>query len=158
MVAVNSSNGIIDNIDKQILELLQENAKLTIREIADRTDKSQTAVRSRIQRLERDLIKKYMALIDCSKLGYREMVMASLRVNSRQPLEQIKEQIEKMQRIKFAYIITGDYPIFIMAKCLDHEDSMGLIENLRNLPEVEEVKTQLVLDRIKEDPTIIIPD
>jgi len=62
-----------------------------------------------------------------------------------------------MQRIKFAYIITGDYPIFIMAKCLGHEDSMDLIENLRNLPEVEEVKTQLVLDRIKEDPTIIIP-
>jgi DNA-binding Lrp family transcriptional regulator len=157
MVAVNSSNGIIDNIDKQILELLQENAKLTIREIADRTDKSQTAVRSRIQRLERELIKKYIALIDCSKLGYREMVMASLRVNSRRPLEKIKEEIERMHRIKFAYIITGDYPIFIMAKCLDHEDSMDLIENLRNLPEVEEVKTQLVLDRIKEDPTIIIP-
>ncbi|MFX0030577.1 MAG: Lrp/AsnC family transcriptional regulator [Candidatus Hermodarchaeota archaeon] len=158
MVSINSSNGIIDDIDKQILELLQEDAKLTIREIADRTEKSQTAVRSRIQRLERDLIKKYIALIDCSKLGYREMVMASLRVNSRRPLEQIKEQIEKMQRIKFAYIITGDYPIFIMAKCLDHEDSMDLIENLRNLPEVEEVKTQLVLDRIKEDPTIIIPE
>jgi Lrp/AsnC family leucine-responsive transcriptional regulator len=157
MVAINSTNGTIDSTDKQILELLQENAKLTIREIADRTEKSQTAVRSRIQRLERELIKKYIALIDCSKLGYREMVMASLRVNSRRPLEQIKEEIEKMQRIKFAYIITGDYPIFIMAKCLDHEDSMDLIENLRNLPEVEEVKTQLVLDRIKEDPTIIIP-
>ena len=41
-----------------------------------------------------------------------------------------------------------------MAKCLVHEDSIFLIENLRNLPEVEEVKTQLVLDRIKEDPTI----
>ncbi|MFX1377354.1 MAG: Lrp/AsnC family transcriptional regulator [Promethearchaeota archaeon] len=157
MVAINSTNGTIDSTDKQILELLQENAKLTIREIADKTEKSQTAVRSRIQRLERELIKKYIALIDCSKLGYREMVMASLRVNSRRPLEQIKEEIEKMQRIKFAYIITGDYPIFIMAKCLDHEDSMDLIENLRNLPEVEEVKTQLVLDRIKEDPTIIIP-
>jgi hypothetical protein len=35
---------------------------------------------------------------------------------------------------------------------------MNLIENLRNLPEVEEVKTQLVLDRIKEDHTIIIPE
>lgn len=85
------------------------------------------------------------------------MVMASLRVNSRRPLEHIKEEIERMQRIKFTYIITGDYPIFIMAKCLDHEDSMDLIENLRNFPEVEELKTQLVLDRIKEDPSIIIP-
>jgi len=35
---------------------------------------------------------------------------------------------------------------------------MKLIDKLRNLPGVEEVKTQIVLDRIKEDTTIIIPD
>lgn len=45
-----------------------------------------------------------------------------------------------------------------MAKCLDHSDSMGLIETLRNLPGVEEVKTEIVLDRIKEDHSIIIPE
>jgi len=44
-----------------------------------------------------------------------------------------------------------------MAKCLDHEDSMNLIEKLHNLPGVEEFKTQIVLDRIKEDTTINIP-
>jgi len=41
---------------------------------------------------------------------------------------------------------------------LVQKDSMNLIEQLRNLPGVEEVKTQIVLDRIKEDTTIIIPD
>jgi DNA-binding Lrp family transcriptional regulator len=157
MASANTINGINDDTDKVILELLQEDGKMTIREIAEKIDLSQTAIRSRIQRLEKDLIKKYMAIIDCRKLGYREMVMASLRVNSRRPIQQIKEEIEMMDKIKYAYVITGDYPIFIMAKCLDHEDSMLLIEKLRNLPEVEEVKTQLVLDRIKEDHTIIIP-
>ena len=160
MVATNlqDKNFDVDGTDKQILELLQEDGKMTIREVAEQTKMSQTAIRSRIQKLEENLIKKYMAIIDCRKLGYREMVMASLRVNSRRPLEQIKEEIEHMNQIKYAYVITGDYPIFIMAKCLDHSDSMNLIENLRNLPEVEEVKTQLVLDRIKEDHTIIIPE
>ena len=85
------------------------------------------------------------------------MVMASLRVNSSHPLEKVKEQIETMEKIKFAYVITGDYSIFVMAKCLDHSDSMKIIENLRNLPGVEEVKTQIVLDRIKEDRIIVIP-
>ncbi|MBY9017345.1 MAG: AsnC family transcriptional regulator [Candidatus Lokiarchaeota archaeon] len=159
MVSINSTNEYqYDHVDKQILEFLQEDSKITNREIAEKTEMSQTAIRTRIQKLEDNIIKKYMAIIDCRKLGYREMVMASLRVNSRRPIEQIKEEIEKMYRIKYAYIITGDYPIFIMAKCLDHEDSMKLIENLRNLPEVEEVKTQIVLDRIKEDHTIIIPE
>ena len=44
-----------------------------------------------------------------------------------------------------------------MFKCLDHDNAMDLIEKLRNLPGVEEIKTQIVLDRIKEDHTIIIP-
>ncbi|MFW9773478.1 MAG: Lrp/AsnC family transcriptional regulator [Promethearchaeota archaeon] len=157
MVIANSTPGTLDAIDKQILELLQEDGKITIREIAEQTNMSQTAIRARIQKLEETFIKKYMAIIDCRKLNYREMVIASLRVNSRKPLQQIKEEIERMDKIKYAYVITGDYPIFIMAKCLDHEDSMKLIENLRNLPEVEEIKTQLVLDRIKEDHSIIIP-
>lgn len=152
------NNTVIDGTDKLILELLQEDAKITIRKIAEKTDKSATAIRGRIQRLEKELIKKYMAIIDCRKLGYREMVMASLRVNSENPLDQIKTKIEEMDKIKFAYVITGEYPLFIMAKCQNHQESMGLIEKLRNLPGVEEVKTQIVLDRIKEDHTIIIPE
>jgi len=157
-LTVNSLNNGIDKVDKQILELLQEDAKKTIREIAQQTNKSPTAIRARIQRLEDTLIKKYMAIIDCSKLGYREMVMASLRVNSTQPIEDIKAKIDRMNQVKYAYIVTGEYPLFVMFKCLDHEDAMDLIESLRNLPGVEEVKTQIVLDRIKEDHSIIIPD
>ena len=158
MVANTNQSISIDDTDREILDLIQNDGKLTIKEIADKVDKSPTAVRSRLQRLERDYVKKYVALIDCRHLGYREMVMASLRVNSQQPIEQIKARIESMDKIKYGYVVTGEYPLFIMAKCLDHEDSMKLIEKLRNLPGVEEIKTQIVLDRIKEDTTIIIPE
>ena len=158
MTVTNMKLPEIDGIDKDILDLLQNDAKITIKEISVKVGKSPTAIRSRIVRLEEKLIKKYVALIDCRQLGYREMVIASLRVNSSEPLDRIKSHIEGMKKIKFAYIVTGEYPLFIMAKCMDHEDSMGLIEKLRNLPGVEEIKTQIVLDRIKEDHTIIIPE
>jgi len=156
----------IDEIDREILDLLQNDGKITINKIAERVSeklgldkpKSATAIRARVQKLEESFIKKYVALIDCRQLGYREMVIASLRVNSQEPIEQIKKKIESMDIVKYGYVVTGEYPIFIMAKCLDHEDSMKLIERLRNLPGVEEVKTQIVLDRIKEDTTIIIPE
>jgi len=152
------NNTVVDDTDKLILELLQEDAKITIKEISEKVGKSPTAIRSRIVRLEEKYIKKYVALIDCRQLGYREMVMASLRVNATNPLEEVKKEIESMEKIKYAYVVTGEYPLFIMAKCLNHQDSMGLIETLRNLPGVEEVKTEIVLDRIKEDHSIIIPE
>lgn len=147
----------IDEYDKQILELLQDDAKMTIKEISNKTGKSQTAVRERIKKLEENLIKKYAAIVDCRYLGYREMVMASLRVNSSQPLEEIKSQVDGLNEIKYAYIVTGEYPIFLMFKCLGHDEAMHVINKLRKLPGVEEVKTEIVLDRIKEDHTIIIP-
>jgi DNA-binding Lrp family transcriptional regulator len=131
---------------------------LTIKEIAEKTDRSQTAIRARVQNLEKDIIKKYAAIVDCRYLGYREMVLASLRVNTSQPLDSLKGKIDGIQEIKYAYIVTGEYPIFVMFKCLDHDNAMTLIEKLRNLPGVEEVKTQIVMDRIKEDYTIIIPE
>ncbi|MHA1507350.1 MAG: Lrp/AsnC family transcriptional regulator [Promethearchaeota archaeon] len=149
----------LDNTDKEILRILQFNAKASLKDIEKKVELSTTSIKKRIDRLiEKQVIKQYVALIDCRHLGYREMVMASLRVNSSHPLERVKEQIEAMERIKFAYVITGDYPIFVMAKCLDHSDSMEIIENLRNLPGVEEIKTQIVLDKIKEDPSVIIPE
>jgi DNA-binding Lrp family transcriptional regulator len=86
------------------------------------------------------------------------MVIASLRVNSKQPLEEIKNKIEGMLHIKYAYIVTGEYPIILLFKCLNHEDAMNQIEKLRNLPGVEEIKTEIVLDRIKEDHSVIIPE
>jgi len=149
----------LDNTDKDILRILQLNAKASLRDIEEKVELSTTSIKKRIDRLiEKQVIKQYIALIDCRHLGYREMVMASLRINSAHPLERVKEQIETMERIKFAYVITGDYPIFVMAKCLDHSDSMEIIENLRNISGVEEVKTQIVLDKIKEDPSVIIPE
>lgn len=147
-----------DDTDKKILDLLQNNAKITIKEIAKETGKSPTAVRARVKSLEEVFVKKYAAILDCSKMGYREMVIASIRLNSSETLDETRKQIEAMREIKYAYLVTGEYPIFVMAKCLGHEESLVLIEKLRNLPSVEEINTQLVLDRIKEDHTIIIPE
>jgi len=149
----------LDDTDKSILKILQNDGKASLRDIEKEIGLSTTAIRARLKRLtDSHIIKKYMAIIDCRQLGYREMVIASLRVNSSLPLEQIKRKVEEIEQIKYAYIVTGEYPIFLMFKCLDHEDAMKLIEKLRNLPGVEEVKTQLVLDRVKEDHTILIPD
>jgi hypothetical protein len=44
-----------------------------------------------------------------------------------------------------------------MAKCLNHDDSLHLVEKLRIFDWVQEVKTQIVMDCIKEDPAVLIP-
>ena len=93
----------LDDTDKEILRILQFNAKTSLNDIKEKVEISTTSIKKRIDRLiEKHVIKQYIALIDCRHLGYREMVMASLRVNSSHPLERVKEQIETMEKIKFA--------------------------------------------------------
>jgi len=150
---------VLDPLDKKILGILQVDAKASLREIREQTNLSETAIRARIKKMKDEhVIQKFMTLIDCRHLGYREMIMISIRVNSSKSLRELKIKIEQLEKIKYAYIITGEFPLFVMAKCLDHEDSLQLIESLRDLPGVEELKTQIVLDKIKEDPSIIIPE
>ena len=60
----------IDSTDLQILRVLQENARLTTKELAARVHLSTTPVFDRLKRLERSgFIKKYVAVLDAEKLG-----------------------------------------------------------------------------------------
>lgn len=73
--------------------------------------------------------------------------MVTLRVNAIKPLELVKQEIERMEKIKYAYVVTREYPLFIMAKNLNHQDSLSLIETLHNLPGVEEKYLFIILHR-----------
>jgi Lrp/AsnC family leucine-responsive transcriptional regulator len=143
-----------DDSDKLILNLLQNNAKMSIRDISKRINLSPTSVRQRIKRLEKKVIKKYIALIDCKKLGIKKTIFISIKVKTKSLIESIKEELKLVPEIKFSYFITGNYPIFIMAKCLNYKNILLLIKRLRTIPGVEELKTELILEEISEDPTI----
>ncbi|MHA1112489.1 MAG: Lrp/AsnC family transcriptional regulator [Promethearchaeota archaeon] len=160
---------LLDPTDNYILEILQDDGKATISEISEKLVKdfkvkklSNTAIRSRINKFEDSigkdpLIKKYMAVLDCHQLGYKEMLIASLRIKTSKTMDKIREEIMDLEKINAAYLTSGEFPLIIMAKCLNHDDSLHLVEKLRNFEWVQEVKTQIVMDCIKEDPSVFIP-
>ena len=159
---------LLDETDKHILKILQDNGKATISEISTKLTKnyhkklSNTAIRARINKLEdgteKDpLIKKYMAVLDCHQLGYQEMLIASLRIKATKTMNDIRAEVKDIEQINAAYLTSGEFPLIIMAKCLNHDDSLHLVEKLRKFEWVQEVKTQIVMDCIKEDPAVLIP-
>jgi len=59
-----------DNIDKQLISLLQEDAKQTNKELSAKLDLSVTAIYERVKKLEKEgVINKYVALINKEKIG-----------------------------------------------------------------------------------------
>ena len=71
----------MDDIDRKILKLLQENARTSLKTIAEKTFLSSPAVSSRIERMEREgIILGYEAQVDPSKLGYHILAFINLNV------------------------------------------------------------------------------
>ena len=71
----------MDDIDRKILKLLQENARTSLKTIAEKTFLSSPAVSSRIERMEREgIILGYEAQVDPIKLGYHILAFITLNV------------------------------------------------------------------------------
>ena len=74
-------NEKLDNVDLQILRILQGNARLTIKELAQQVNLSSTPVFERLKRLEsKGYIKKYIAVLNAEKLNRGFMVFVSFKM------------------------------------------------------------------------------
>jgi len=174
----------LDPIDKKILHVLQEDGKMSLRQIADKIKSNVSTVKNHYDALiEKGIIKKTTALIDCCKIGYQDMLIFFIRVNNSVPIDEILERLvvqrppityaddgseidgslhmsedeRLLSRINFVYMVSGSFPIMGMAKCISKESQIDLLEAIKRIPGVEEITTQVVLRRIKEDLQLEIP-
>lgn len=71
---------IMDNLDRKILNIMQQNARVTVKQIAEQCFISSPSVSVRLQNLETlGYIRSYQALIDYQKLGYLDQSVCPLR-------------------------------------------------------------------------------
>lgn len=74
----------LDEIDKDILNLLQKDARMTVKQIAKEISLSSPAVSNRIEKMEREgYIKRYQAMVDMAALGYTTKAIVNVEVPSR---------------------------------------------------------------------------
>ncbi|QEE15319.1 Lrp/AsnC family transcriptional regulator [Promethearchaeum syntrophicum] len=159
----NISNGtnhkaFLDEIDKKILTLIQEDGKASLRTISKTIGSSISTVKNHLDRLnEIEVIKRTIAVVDCCKIGYTEMILISIRVNSSVGIQEILDHLEEIEQINAIYQVSGNYPIFCFAKCVEKEDQINLLEDIKKTKGIDEAVTQIVLKRVKEDMRVKIP-
>lgn len=145
----------LDKVDLQILRALQENARLTTKELAAKVCLSSTPVFERLKRLETNgYIKKYMAVLDAEKLNQGFMVFCKIKMErmSYDIASEFSEVISNIPEVTECYNISGsfDYLLKIYASDMKHYQSfilnvLGRIEHLAALESV------FVMDIIKHD-------
>ena len=102
-----------DEIDKKIIEILQENARTSLKVIADKVFLSSTAVSTRIERLEKEgIITGYQAQINPQALGYYIKAFINLEVEPVQKKE-FYPYIRSCKNVVECNCVTGDYSMLI---------------------------------------------
>ena len=106
----------LDEVDLKILRRLQENSRLTTKELAAIVLLSQTPVFERVKRLEREgYIKKYMAVLDAEKLnrGFVVFCNVSMKQHTFENSQRIMEAVQKIPEIVECYNISGEYDFML---------------------------------------------
>lgn len=138
--------GQLDVIDLSILRSLQENAKLTTRELAEKVNLSTTPVFERLKRLEREgYIKKYTAIIDADKLkmGFMVFCHVKLRNMNRQIADDFESRIQEIPEVTECYNTSGNFDFMLKIHVADMQqyreflfNKLGKIESLGTLESV----------------------
>lgn len=137
---------VLDKTDLNILRLLQQNARMTVKEIADKVHLSTTPVHERIKWLESSgVIKQYAALIDQAKVKKGLMVICyvSLKAHSKTAGAKFIKQINELNEVIECYNISGefDFMLKVVAENMDayydfHVNKLSQSENIGNVQSV----------------------
>ena len=103
----------MDDIDRKILKLLQDNARISLKAVAEQTFLSSPAVSARIEKLEKDeIITGYHATIDPMKLGYHIVAFINLDV---MPEDKPKfyAYASEIPNVLECNCVTGDYSMLM---------------------------------------------
>src|SRR5437764_1023963 len=136
----------LDGKDLAILKLLQENARITVKEISDKVHLSTTPVHERIKRMEESgVIKQYATLVDHTKVKKGLMVVCyvSLRQHSKDAGDKFIKTILELNEIIECYNISGEFDFMLKVVCEDmnayydfHVNKLSQIENVGHVQSV----------------------
>ena len=140
------SNYSPDLKDLAILRLLQENARITVKEIGDKVHLSTTPVHERIKRMEESgVIKQYATLVDHTKVKKGLMVICyvSLKQHNKNAGTKFIKAIHELNEVIECYNISGefDFMLKVVAENMDnyydfHVNKLSQIENMGHVQSV----------------------
>lgn len=145
----------LDKVDLQILRTLQENARLTTKELAAQVSLSSTPVFERLKRLEREgYIKKYIAVLDADKLnqGFVVFCNVKLRRMNKDIAMEFTRIIQNIPEVTECYNISGSYDYLLKIHAPNMKYYQEFIINvLGTIDSLGSLESMFVMDEMKHD-------
>ncbi len=142
---------LADDVDLHIIDLLQEDCRLSFKKIANRLGISVGMAFNRIRSLEkRGVLKGYTVVLDPVKLGYNLTSIIQIQAEGGH-LTEVEKEIIKEEKVIAIYDIVGNFDVALVSKFKDGTDLVAFIERLRAIPYLKRVTSIVSFNAVKED-------
>ena len=143
----------LDDTDLKLLRLLQEDARITTKQLAAKVNLSTTPVFERLKRLERDgYIRKYVAILDAEKLnlGFEVFCSVKLKQMSREVAHAFVNVIKDIPQVAECYNISGEFDYLLKIHAPDMKYYNEFIINvLGTVDSIGSIQSSFVMKEIK---------
>ena len=144
----------LDRIDRMILDILQNEGRIAISDLASRVNLSTTPCSERVKRLEREgIIMGYHARLNPKHLDRNLLVFLeiSLSAKSGDVFEQVAKDLMEIPEVQECHLISGDFDYLVKARLKEMSAYRRLLGDLlKKLPSSASSHSYIVMEEIKE--------
>jgi Lrp/AsnC family transcriptional regulator, leucine-responsive regulatory protein len=146
-------NKTLDEVDTKILNELQQNSRITIRELSEKLFLSSTPIHERIKKLEKDgIIKQYITLIDPKKINKDLVVYISVNLikHTKVAVDKFMDDVNKLNEVLECYYISGNSDFLLKVYCTGMEEyHQFLTERFSVIDNISQFYSSFVLTESK---------
>ena len=143
----------MDDIDRQIVALLRQDARRSFQSIGMRVSLSAPAVKRRVDRLEAEgVVRGYTALVDPGRFGWGTHAFVALFCEGRMAASEVRDAVEHHPEVAAAYTVAGEASAVVHVRARDTAHLEETLERLRDAPGITRTQTQVVLSTLFERP------
>lgn len=140
----------MDAIDSKILEVLQENSRVSISDLSKQVNLSLSAVSERLKKLEAfGIIEKYTVILDSKALGQELTVMMNISLENPRDTEEFFNIVAREKEILECHYVTGEYDYILRITTKNTATLEALMNRIKAIPEIKRTQTNVVLSSLK---------
>jgi len=140
----------IDYLDIRIISELQEDARKSLREIAEKLGVAEGTVYNRINKLrDHGVIERFIPVVNFSKLGYDLTAIIGIESEGKH-ITEVEKALAKENNVTAVYDVTGEFDAIVVVKFKSRSEMDEFIKKLLSMKYVKRTYTMLVLNVVKE--------
>lgn len=150
---------VLDNVDLQLLDLMQTNARISNADLAREVNMAPSAILERVKKLEqKKIIRQYNTAIDPAAV--QQKLLAFIFIKSKEGLtccSDTAQLLAAIPEVQEVHHIAGEDCFLVKVRTADSAGLMDLMRNsLQKIPNILSTKTTIVLETVKEQQQLVI--